>query len=162
MRHPLPVLCATLFAAFSITGLHAQQTVPATGGEATGSGGTTSYTVGQVAYTTNTGTNASVAQGVQQPYEISVTVGLEEAPGINLECTVYPNPATDLIKIIVTDYDTEHLYYQLYNINGKLLANEKLTSNTNIVEIQELVPTTYFIKILDDKKEVKVFRIVKH
>ena len=153
---------AAALIALSITGLHAQQTVPATGGEATGSGGTSSYTIGQVAYTTNTGTNASVAQGVQQPYEISVTVGLEEVPGINLECTVYPNPATDVIKLIVKDHDLENLSYQLYNISGKLLANEMITNNINIIEAQTLVPTTYFLKVLDKKKVVKAFRIIKN
>ncbi len=153
---------AAALIALSITGLHAQETVPASGGEATGSGGTSSYTIGQVVYTTNTGANASVAQGVQQPYEISVTVGLEEAPGINLECTVYPNPATDVIKLIVKDYDLENLSYQLYNISGKLLANERITNNTNIIEVQDLVPTTYFLNVLDNKKVVKAFRIIKN
>ncbi len=34
----------------------AQESVNATGGDATGSGGTVAYSVGQVVYTTNTGT----------------------------------------------------------------------------------------------------------
>ena len=55
----------TLLLLFSTIQLHAQETVPATGGDATGSGGTSSYTVGQVVCTTNTGSNGSVAQGVQ-------------------------------------------------------------------------------------------------
>jgi hypothetical protein len=45
---------------------------PQAGGEATGSGGSVSYSVGQVVYTTNTGINGSVAQGVQQPYEFQM------------------------------------------------------------------------------------------
>ena len=45
---------------------NAQDAIPATGGDATGSGGSASYTVGQIGYTTNTGTNGSVAEGVQQ------------------------------------------------------------------------------------------------
>ncbi|MFT7299415.1 MAG: hypothetical protein ACI9WO_002239, partial [Sphingobacteriales bacterium] len=36
------------FLLLGIGGLHAQETVPATGGEATGNGGSSSYTVGQV------------------------------------------------------------------------------------------------------------------
>jgi len=89
---------------FILTGLGgisllAQQTVSSAGGNAaTGGGGTVSYTVGQVAYTTITnGVNGSVAQGVQQPYEISVVTALEEANDISLEFSVYPNPFTDYL-----------------------------------------------------------------
>ena len=74
----------TIIALMCSVGLHAQETVPATGGDATRAGGSSSYTLGQVVYTTNTGTNGSVAQGVQQPYEISISVGIEVTT-INLE-----------------------------------------------------------------------------
>jgi hypothetical protein len=47
-------------------GLQAQETPAATGGEATVSGGTVSYSVGQVVYTSAKGRNGSAAQGVQQ------------------------------------------------------------------------------------------------
>ena len=42
--------------------LHAQESVPATGGDGSGSGGSTSYTIGQVVYTTNTGGNGFFPQ----------------------------------------------------------------------------------------------------
>ena len=63
--------------------LIAQEAIPAAGSNAIGSGGSVSYSVGQVVYTINTGTNGSVAEGVQQPYEISVVVGIEQAKDIN-------------------------------------------------------------------------------
>ena len=71
---PLALLVAGLLCA-GLT--QAQESVNSTGGNATGSGGTVSYTIGQVGYTTNTGSNGSVAQGVQQAYEI-LTVGINE------------------------------------------------------------------------------------
>ena len=79
---------------FGLGGLHAQESVNGSGGEATGTGGTASYSLGQVVYTTNTGTNGSVVQGVQQPYEISTTLGINET-SINLELSVYPNPTNN-------------------------------------------------------------------
>ena len=45
------------------------------------------------------GINGSAAQGVQQPYEISVVTAVEKALDISLEMVVYPNPATDFIKV---------------------------------------------------------------
>ena len=78
------------FVLFGLGGLNAQTTVAAVGGESTGTGGTVSYTVGQIIYTTNIGANGSLAQGVQQPYEISTTLGINET-SINLELFFFLN-----------------------------------------------------------------------
>jgi hypothetical protein len=45
------------------TALRAQEALSVTGGNASGSGGSVSYTIGQVAYQTHNGTNGSVAVG---------------------------------------------------------------------------------------------------
>ena len=78
----------------------AQEAVSAAGGNTFGSGGTASYTVGQVAYTTNSSASGTITQGVQQPYEILVATGVAEAKGISLECIVYPNPTNDLQEFL--------------------------------------------------------------
>lgn len=134
--------------------LRAQNSIPASGGNASGSGGTASYTVGQVVYTTNTGFNGSAAQGVQQPYEISVITGLEDASGIDLSCSAYPNPASDIITLKVEDYDIGDLSYQLYDINGIMLENKKLTGNKTIISMANLLPNLYFLKVIDNQKEI--------
>lgn len=51
---------------------YAQQAFVAAGGEATGAGGTASFSVGQVLDTAPTSVSGSVSQGVQQPYVNSV------------------------------------------------------------------------------------------
>ena len=84
MRHKRLKLSTVLLLGLGLTGVQAQTSVNATGGDASGGGGSVSYSVGQVVYTTHTGTSGSVAEGVQQPYEISVVTGLEEAQSINL------------------------------------------------------------------------------
>jgi len=142
--------------------VRAQEYIPASGGNATGSGGTASYTVGQVVYTTNTGTTGSAAQGVQQPYEISVITGLEDALGIDLNCSAYPNPASDIITLKVEDYDIGDLSYQLYDINGIMLENKKLTGNEIIILMGDLSPSVYFLKVTVNHKEIKTFKIVKN
>src|SRR5574344_3083349 len=127
MRHKRLKLSALLLLGLGLTGLQAQTSVNATGTNASGSGGTVSYSVGQVVYTTNTGASGSVAQGVQQPFEISIVTGIEEAKGINLSVTAYPNPTTDYLKLEVKDFELSTLNFQLYDMQGKLLQNEKLT-----------------------------------
>ena len=161
MKHKRLQLSAVLLLGLGLTGLQAQESVNATGGNASGSGGSASYSVGQVVYTTNTGTNGSVAQGVQQPYEISVVTGLEDAKGINLSVSAYPNPTTDYLTLEVKDFELSNLNFQLYDMQGKLLQSEKITSPQTSIVMSNLVPATYFVKVIQDNKEVKTFKIIK-
>ncbi len=142
--------------------LHAQEAIPASGGNASGSGGSVSYSVGQVVYSTNTGINGSEAQGVQQPFEISVVTGLEEAKGINLVVSAYPNPTTEFVKLKVESEKLKDLSYQLYDMNGKLLECKKVEGNETNIVMSNLVPATYFLKVIQDNKEIKTFKIIKN
>ncbi|MGD0341661.1 MAG: hypothetical protein ABSA76_08155, partial [Bacteroidales bacterium] len=81
MKHLVNLLLALWLGGNSIA-IHAQSTITTSGGNASGSGGSASYTIGQVVYSTITGTNGSSAQGVQQPYEISIITGIAEAKDI--------------------------------------------------------------------------------
>ncbi len=155
-------LAVLLTFTFSLSTVSAQESVNATGGNASGSGGSASYSIGQVVYTTNTGTSGSVAQGVQQPYEISVVTGLEEAKGINLSVSAYPNPTTDFLELKVESEKLKDLSYQLYDMNGKLLQSEKITGNQTSIVMSNLVPATYFVKVIQGNKEVKTFKIIKN
>jgi hypothetical protein len=139
----------------------AQQTTSTAGGEVTGAGGTVSYTVGQVSYTNNTESKGTVSQGVQQPYEIFVISSIEDRNGINLELSVYPNPAGTYLKLVSVNCTTRNLTYRLYDANGKLLENKKLDDVETIIQIGKFAPSIYFLKVADNNKEVKTFKIIK-
>ena len=148
---------------FGLSNIQAQEVLPATGGEASGGGGSASYTVGQVVYTTNVGTNGnSVAQGVQQPYEISIVLGIPEAKDINLSVSAYPNPTTNYLTVKVENYETANLQYLVFDINGKQLQTVKSTGVETNINIQDYPAANYFVKVLDNKKEIKVFKIIKN
>jgi hypothetical protein len=144
-----------------IASAQGQGTIPATGGNATGTGGSASYTVGQFTYSTLSGTNGTVAQGVQQPYEISVVTTVENAKGINLECTVYPNPTRGLIKLIVESIDFDNLRFRLFDLNGILLQDKKVENRETEISMDNLTSSVYFLKVIKNNMEVKVFKIVK-
>lgn len=157
------ILAVMLLIVPGIQQLQAQEAVVAAGGDGSGSGGSISYSVGQIGTTTNTGTNGySAAEGVQQPYEISVVTGIEEDTGFKLECLVYPNPTMDHLTLRIDDTDSEELSYQLYDLQANLLEDEKLSSKETIISMEKLVPAIYFLKITDNQKEVKIFKIVKN
>jgi hypothetical protein len=155
------VLFSIAFVLLGLGGLHAQETVPATGGDATGSGGSSSYTVGQVVYTTNFGTNGSSAQGVQQPYEISTTIGLDVVE-INLELTAFPNPTTNSLSLSVGNYNNENLTYQLYDMQGKLLKSNQVESSKTTINMEELPISSYMLNVLENNSLIKSFKILKN
>ncbi|MFT7298826.1 MAG: hypothetical protein ACI9WO_001644, partial [Sphingobacteriales bacterium] len=149
------------FLLLGIGGLHAQETVPATGGEATGNGGSSSYTVGQVVYTTNTGTNGSVAQGSQQPFEIFISVGIK-VTAINLDLIAYPNPTKNMLTLNIGNYNNEKLTYQLYDILGKLLESKQVVDKNTIIGMHYLPRSTYLLNVLENNGLIKTFRIIKN
>lgn len=162
MRQLKLKLSAVLMLGLGLTGLQAQTSINATGGNASGSGGSVSYSVGQVVCTTSTGTNGSVVQGVQQPYEISVVTGLDEAIGINLSVTAYPNPTADYLTLEVKEFELSNLHFQMYDMSGKLLQSEKITGNQTSIVMSNLVPAIYFVKVFKGNREVKTFKIIKN
>ena len=163
MKHKRLKLSALLFLGLGLTGLQAQTSVNATGGNASGSGGSASYSVGQLAYTTNTGTNGSVSEGVQQPFEISVVTGIEEAKDIFLNVSAYPNPTTDYLELKVENLQLSELSYKLYDISGKVYQNKEIGNSITKIEMQNLPQGIYFIKVIDTKnKELKTFKIIKN
>ena len=138
----------------------AQVSANASGGDATGSGGTVAYSVGQVVYTTNTGSTGSVAQGVQHAYEI-FTVGIKET-ALNISLTAFPNPATENLTLQISDYNNEQLSYQLFDMQGKLLSYGQITAQQTLIDMNGLPSATYYINVVNqENKKVQSFKIVK-
>ena len=156
----------TLLITFCVFGsgisLHAQNAITASGGNATGSGGTASYTIGQVVYTAEDATGGTISQGVQQPFEILIVTGIIEASVINLECSVYPNPTVNFLTLKIGEYDNERLSYHLFDLNGKHNQIHKVKAGETKIEMENLKSGIYFLKVLDDKAEVKTFKIIKN
>ena len=163
MRHRRFIFCAVLFFEYGLIGLQAQDAIPATGGSVSVIGqGSVSYTVGQVFFTTNTGTTGSVLQGVQQPFEISVVSGMEEAKDISLSFLVYPNPASENLILRTDNFKTSALSFQLFDMYGKLLYRNTLSGNETSIDMSRLLPAIYFLKVVENNNELKSFEIIKN
>jgi hypothetical protein len=151
-----------LFIGYLLTALMAQDSKPAAGGVASGSGGTMSYSVGQLVYTSNIGSGGAVTQGVQQSYEIWVLTETEKAKLITLSVSAYPNPTSDFLKLHIQNSDLKELSYQLTDISGKTLENKIVTDSETSIDLHKLVPASYFLNVISGKTAVKTFKIIKN
>jgi len=144
-----------------VSQLQAQQASVASGGEATGSGGSSSYSVGQVVYTTNTGSTGTVAQGIQQAYVIT-SLSNPELTALTLSVQTYPNPTTDKIVLDLTNIDPTGLSYALYDLNGKAIANALVSQTQTQIEMQNLPIGVYVLRVNKNNAELKTFKIIKN
>jgi hypothetical protein len=161
MKQQRKILSIIFHLGFCVAIVQGQQTIPATGGNASGSGGSVSYTVGQILYSTFSGTNGTVVQGVQQPYEISVVTAIRNTEDINLKCFVSPNPTAGITKLVFESPDYENMRFRLYDINGVLLQDKKVESRETEISLENLSSSVYLLKVIKNNLEVKVFKIVK-
>lgn len=150
-----------IFFFIGVINTHAQQTSLSAGNNATGLGGSTSYSVGQVVYTTNIGTTGSMAQGVQQPYEI-FTLGNDNFPNIVVKWSAYPNPTSNQITLEIENYDVTNLNYQMIDLSGKIIETNKITQDQTNIDMSNRVTSIYFITIVENNKTLKTFKIIKN
>ena len=150
-----------IISALSLTGVQAQQSINSSGGNGSGTGGSFSYTVGQIDYVAATGTNGSISQGVQQPYEF-FTLGTNDYPTILLQAVAYPNPTTENVNLVVSNYSLENLEFELYDISGKIILNQKITTSETLISMGNLSTGNYFIAVNENNKKLKTFKIIKN
>jgi hypothetical protein len=146
------MLCAVLT-------IQAQDAIPVSGGEAAGSGGTVSYSVGQLMYTTNIG-SGTVSQGIQQAFEFQ-TLSNPELTTVNLTVVTYPNPTKDFIILKITDSALNNLRYTLFDVNGKAISSGSITESNTQVQLKHLSIGAYILKVSQQNQSLKTFKILK-
>jgi len=161
MKNKKTKLIALLLLGIGFNQGYAQQASIASGGDASGSGGSVAYSAGQIVYTTTIETTGSVAQGVQQPFEIQATLGID-THHINLSFSVYPNPAVAMLTLNIGDFDYSNATYQLFDLNGKLLSDRKIIENSTNIPMEIYPQAIYLLHVIDNNKTLKTFKIIKN
>ena len=75
----------------------------------------------------------------------------------------YPQGASTSLSILPmlnqqgasTSLSIQSILYQLYDIQGKVLQNQKITGYRTSIDMNNLVPATYFVKVIEENKAVK-------
>jgi Secretion system C-terminal sorting domain len=139
--------------------LQAQNGTVSSGGDATGSGGSVSYSIGKTDYIAPIGSGGNSNEGLQQPYEI-FTTGIDDDQ-ISLELSIYPNPTTASVFLKIEKENMSNLFFQLYDVNGAQLSSYVITDKTTQIAMEQYASGTYFIKVIQTNTILKTFKIIK-
>jgi Secretion system C-terminal sorting domain len=139
----------------------AQNATLTSGNNAGGAGGSTSYSIGQIAFAYNTSSAGSVTQGMQQVFEIS-TLGTENLPEITLQMAVYPNPTNSFVNLNIMNLEINSLQFLLTDMNGRAILNQKITNSETKIEMENLSKAVYFLQVSNENKLLKTFKIIKN
>lgn len=139
--------------------MYSQETISTSGGEATSNEGYSSYSVGQLVYTTHIG-NGTVSQGVQQAIEL-FALSNPELTALTLKAVTYPNPTTDYIILALKGSNFIGLSFEMYDILGRSVAKGKIEQADTHITMQILPSATYILKVNQNNRELKTFKIIK-
>ena len=152
----LVVLICVLMMGFC---MFAQSSVNASGGNASGNAGKVSYSIGQPFYSSTAGALGKINEGVQLPYDIYDVTEVPSTMAISM--SVFPNPTHEYLTLSVEDDDFEAMEMYIYDISGKEIMQQRISSSETAINMKSLPSATYFVRITKGKNEVKTFKVVK-
>jgi len=142
--YKLPIF---LLLCFSCCDIHAQEAVLTGGGEAEGTNGQVSYSVGQVAYQNYFSNSGSSAEGVQQPYEISIVTNIEESDSPGIDLATYPNPVADYFEIQVTPWEGTNIEFRVLDSSGKLIHEGAISGEHTSIDSRQWSNGQYVVQL---------------
>jgi hypothetical protein len=148
-------LCLLCFVTIT---LQAQEVVSSSGGYGTAAGTKVTWTIGEPV-TETVSTTTILTQGFNQGNLTIITTSKADIPGLSLKA--YPNPASDNLILRVGGIDLKDLKYFLIDMNGKVLIENTFTGIETDISIGSLSPSTYFLKVYQNKTELIIFKIIK-
>jgi len=89
----------------------------------------------------------------------TISVGINAVENENA-LSVYPNPATDEIKIDLSSFNNSQIDLTIIDITGKTVAAFNM-KNTNTIDVSNLKSGIYFIKVSDMKHSETAKLIIK-
>jgi hypothetical protein len=155
LKFLISIAVATLLTAH----ISAQQVIATSGGAGQNASGSITYTLGEVVIETYNGTDKKLTQGFQQSRLIITAVS--ELQGLSYSVAAFPNPTTNFLKLKLEKDFPETLDYLLMDINGKVISSGKIENGETDISFESLAVGTYFVKVIQDKKEVKTIKVVK-
>ena len=138
-----------------------QSNTVSSGGNATGASGSVSYTIGQIDYISSNSASGNTNQGVQQPYEISISNGLNDVAN-EISLSIGPNPAIDNLTLTFKSDETDIYRFELFDQNAKELLVKTNLKKVETIDMSPYSVGTYQLKISGTNRSQKTFKIIKN
>ena len=74
---------------------------------------------------------------------------------------VYPNPTQGEIRLSVSDFDVILSKALVYDVYGKLILMQEISSSVESIDISAFAPGTYFIKLYEQEKYITTSKVIK-
>lgn len=141
------------------TQMAAQQVISCAGNIGKSNAAQISYTIGETVTNTIVGSETILTQGFHQG--IIHLTAIESIELSTIEVSIFPNPATDIVHLMILNNEQGNYTCSIFDLSGRLLISKDFTDNETDISLGFLIPSTYFIKVYDKKRELKTFKIVK-
>ncbi len=158
MNTSMPSLVFLFFLIGVINSL-SQNAILTVGGELSSSEGSVSFSIGQLLYVNNVGSDGSEIQGVQQPHELDI-ISIDEMD-IDYTISVKPNPTSNFITLTIINSVSKKFTYIIFDANGRKLKEKVFVNNEEIISLSEFPPAVYFIKVFNYSKIIKSIKVLK-
>ena len=149
------------FIAISFVNVSAQQVSLSAGGNISGSNGSISYSIGQMAYVEIPGINGSIIHGVQQPIEISVVNEIKTNSLADHFVQVYPNPIKSSFQLLLNHDELDDITYQIFDAQGTLIVCRNVTNVKTVINLDSYPAATYLLTINKNSKLLETIKIIK-
>lgn len=161
MKIALSRLFLNFFLLSISTLISAQSNTTSGGGEATGTNGSSSFTVGQVFVDTKSDTSGTITEGVQQPFEwLTLEIG-DTTIAQNFNIQLFPNPTSGQINLHYKGTLPQNLIADFYDSQGKIISKNKITQNKTIFDISPQAAGIYYIRVRSGNQNVITYKIIK-
>ena len=146
----------TLLALASTLATTAQEIVATQGDSYSNTSMQINFTIGEIIINTESDGVNTLTQGFHQTNWNFV--GLENHTP-EYEATIFPNPTSDILNIRTSTF--ENVTYTLYDAQGKLILQDKLSSEQTPIKVSQLAPGNYSITLTNEIQNLKTFKLVK-
>ena len=150
-RHTL-----VLFSFFASLAVTAQEVVATQGESYSNASANIDFTIGEVIIDTGTDGTNDLTQGFHQTNWNFL--GVEDfAP--NYEAIIFPNPTEDVLNIRTSTF--ENVTYTLYDAQGKLVLQNKLSAEQTPIQVSHLALGSYSLTLNNETQNLKTFQLIK-
>jgi len=145
-----------LFSLFATISVSAQEVVSTQGDSYSNASGNIDFTIGEVIINTGTDGTNDLTQGFHQTNWNFLGV---EDHSPSYEATIFPNPTSEVLNIRTSTF--ENVTYTLYDAQGKLVMQDKLSAEETPIQVGQLAPGNYSIILNNETQNLKTFKLVK-